>query len=74
MKKSQQKTIIFIDVHVGHRWIVKTKTGGDVGEGTGSVVVLVLYGEKGHSQPLLIGGEVDRQFVSGGSDTFNVRT
>ena len=53
---------------------MKTKTGGDVGEGTGSVVVLVLYGEKGHSQPLLIGGEVDRQFVSGGSDTFNVRT
>ena len=35
-------------------------------------MVLVLYGDKGQSQPLLIGEQDDYQFASGATDNFTV--
>ena len=35
-------------------------------------MVLVLYGDRGQSQPLLIGEQDDYQFASGATDNFTV--
>ena len=60
------------NVFKGSPWTVWTETGGDVGEGTGNAVELILYGDKGHSQPVVIGAEKDFRFNKGQSDAFKV--
>ena len=49
-----------------------TLTGEDQGEDTSSAVELILYGDKGQSQPLVLGEKKDFRFNRGATDTFNV--
>ena len=56
----------------GHPWQIVALTGEDQAEGTDSAVELILYGDKGQSQPLVIGEREDFRFSRGATDTFNV--
>lgn len=49
-------------------------TGSESGEGTTSTVVLVLYGDKGVSSPVVIGEEEEFRFKEGSTDLFEVRS
>ena len=49
-----------------------TLTGEDQGEDTHSPIELILYGDKGQSQPLVLGEGKDFKFKRGSSDTFSV--
>jgi len=47
-------------------------TGPEHGQGTVSVVAIVMYGDKGHSDPILIGEDKSFQFEEGKTDEFEV--
>lgn len=47
-------------------------TGSDVGEDVDNPVELILYGDKGQSQPVVIGGEDGFKFSKGQVDVFEV--
>ncbi len=47
-------------------------TGGGPQEGTGRAILLILYGDKGHSSPCILGEKEDFMFRTGNTDNFNV--
>lgn len=49
-----------------------TVTGSGPGEGTGAMVVVVVYGNKGQSEPKVIGESEDFKFDVGQTDEFQV--
>ena len=55
----------------GNPWTVWTVTGSAV-EGTDNPVDLILYGDKGHSHPVIIGGAENFSFSKGQVDVFDV--
>ena len=57
---------------VGDPWTLWSVTGNDTGDGTDNAVELVLYGDKGHSKPVIIGAATDFQFSEGQADKFDV--
>ncbi|XP_046584646.1 LOW QUALITY PROTEIN: lipoxygenase homology domain-containing protein 1-like [Haliotis rubra] len=57
----------------GDPWTVWTTTGANREDGTGNAVTLVLYGDKGHSEPIIIGEQDDFEFRPGSKDKFDVR-
>ena len=56
----------------GNPWQIVTLTGEDQAEGTDCPAELILYGDRGQSQPLVIGDKDDFRFNRGATDTFNV--
>jgi len=56
----------------GDPWTVSTVTGSEVGQGTVSAVAIVMYGDKGRSDPILIGEDKNFQFKEGKTDEFEV--
>lgn len=56
----------------GNPWKVKTTTGSETDQGTSSPVVLVLYGNKGQSEPVVIGESEDFKFTESKTDEFDV--
>ena len=56
----------------GDPWTLWSVTGNDTGDGTDNAVELVLYGDKGHSKPVIIGASTDFQFSEGQADKFDV--
>ncbi|XP_052774352.1 lipoxygenase homology domain-containing protein 1-like isoform X2 [Mya arenaria] len=57
----------------GAPWSIWVVTGGDVAEELEFPVELVLYGDSGHSQPVIIGGSEGATFNKGQVDAFEVR-
>ena len=51
---------------------VTTTTGSDPGQGTNCQIVLVLYGVKGQTEPLLIGENEDFSLKEGQTQQFEV--
>ncbi|XP_060083246.1 lipoxygenase homology domain-containing protein 1-like [Ylistrum balloti] len=57
----------------GNPWSVSTVTGSESGQGTVAAVALVIYGDKGHSEPVVIGDDPDFRFFEGKTDEHQVR-
>ncbi|XP_069127319.1 uncharacterized protein [Argopecten irradians] len=57
----------------GEPWSVTTVTGSEDGQGTVAAVALVIYGDKGHSEPLVIGEDPNFRFYEGKTDKHEVR-
>ena len=49
-----------------------TVTGSEGEAGTDNPVDLILYGDRGHSQPVVIGGAENFSFTKGQVDVFEV--
>lgn len=58
---------------VGESWKVWITTGEETGSGSPGPVVLVLYGEDGHSKPVFIADKPDFQFEDGSTEEFEVK-
>ena len=59
-------------MYVGNPWTVWTVTGSEVEASLDNPVDLILYGYKGHSQPVVIGGAENFVFTQGQVDEFQV--
>ncbi|XP_021373395.1 lipoxygenase homology domain-containing protein 1-like isoform X2 [Mizuhopecten yessoensis] len=57
----------------GNPWSVTTVTGSESGQGTVAAMALVVYGDKGHSEPVVIGEDPDFRFYEGKTDEHEVR-
>ncbi|XP_070194990.1 lipoxygenase homology domain-containing protein 1-like isoform X2 [Littorina saxatilis] len=58
----------------GNKWVVWATTGSGSNQGTSSPVVVVLYGDKGHTEPMLLGDSPDPpvKFTEGQTQQFEV--
>ena len=56
----------------GSQFCVTTTTGGGAREGTSQAIEIILYGNKGHSKPHILGDAEDFRFNMGNTDSFNV--
>lgn len=63
-----------IFVFLAHKWRVWTSTGHEVGQGAHSSVALVLYGDKGRTEAMILGDGEDERFhlIEGQTQEFEV--
>ena len=67
-------TVTHTNICLAHKWQVWTTTGSEPNQGTSSLVVLVLYGDKGHTEPMVIGNttQLTFRFTEGETQEFEV--
>ncbi|KAJ8306143.1 hypothetical protein KUTeg_016688 [Tegillarca granosa] len=68
---SMYQSVAFYVFELRNPWKVKTTTGSESDQGTSSPVVVVLYGDKGQSELVVIGENEDFKFTESKTDEFD---
>ncbi|WAR22969.1 LOXH1-like protein [Mya arenaria] len=56
----------------GIKYNITMTTGGEVGLDDGQLITMVMYGDRGHSSPKVMGNDQEHNFKPGSTDTFDV--